>query len=1173
MQIANGQVLTDMTGASASVTADQALQDQVKKTLRQNAEALRFIENKGQISDKDVLYYFQGKNGSAYIERNKIRFVANELSEDGHSLLSTHAFTLSLPGSTPTGKMQLGDEFATTYNFFFGTSSDQGVTGVKAAKDLTFENIYPGIDLRLYSSSDGFLEFDWILDAGADFGKVNMHFEGQDKLIIDQDGSLTVGLRFMDVKFHIPESYQVTEKGKTAVNISFTRASNNTISFTANSEIDSRYPLVIDPVLSWGTWFDGNSTSFDDYLFAIQVDSLDGKVYCAGNTKIQIATNSAPYDANGYLNTVANLNSSGGVSLSKAVAVVYRISANGNDLEEMTLYGPSDIGTTSTNEVSAYALALSPNRVFIGGYVNGVNIPTAGTPFDNARTGNSDGFVAVLSRDLGTLNYATYLGSSGDETRGVTSIRTIDDNTFIVGLTAAAALSTSSPNYISGAAQSSFGGGSDMYIAKFTSLNTLAWGTYAGGTGTDVFNDLHILPNGNVAFCGYTSGSFPETNSAAASGSLEDGVIGVLNNTGSSFIYKDQIGGSNNDRINAIEYVNDTLYWTGLAGSGFPASASGVYDNSYNGGNSDAVVGKVRAAGGTGSNNTGGYAATFYGTSGNDLGNGIKLVTQSSCDGSTTTTFLLVFGTVGGSGLPTLNINSETFYNSSFTSGGNVGLDMFFAGFTSNLVTLKYATYMGGNADDYLGSTGDPRGANHLWVNGANVYLGTTSHSASHSPTLISGGFDVSKSNSNNDAHIILGIQFASILASDYSDAPSSYGTPAHILTNCNSLHIGLLIDSESGSSPTTDANGDDLSGSDDEDGISTLPILTDGSGQNFSVTVNNIVNSYGATANLYGWIDFNGDGQFSSGEFASTTVASGYSGSKTLSWTGVTVSGSAGSHYVRIRLTTDNLTDNGGTSSVDERSTVQASNGEIEDYRCISITCPAPQSIVPCATQATVNSAYATWLASAKAGGGYNGVLTNNSPGTPSVSSPGTYTVTFTYTYTCTPPASCGNLTTNCSSTFTIQPASNITVTPTVLSQIACHGGTGQVKIEASGGTAPYTGTGTFTQSAGSHVYSVTDANGCSNSVEVTLTEPAVLTCTVTKNSDVKCNGQSNGSATVNPTGGNGGYSYAWDNGETTATATGLNAGTHNVTVTDNKGCTTSCSVLIGQPQPLTCT
>jgi hypothetical protein len=64
---------------------------------------------------------------------------------------------------------------------------------------------------------------------------------------------------------------------------------------------------------------------------------------------------------------------------------------------------------------------------------------------------------------------------------------------------------------------------------------------------------------------------------------------------------------------------------------------------------------------------------------------------------------------------------------------------------------------------------------------------------------------------------------------------------------------------------------------------------------------------------------------------------------------------------------------------------------------------------------------------------------------------------------------------------------------------------------------------------------------------------------------------GESNGSATVTPAGGNGTYTYLWDNGETTATANSLNVGIHGVTVTDAKECKITVSVTITEPTLLT--
>ncbi|MBL0235362.1 MAG: hypothetical protein IPQ02_01725 [Saprospiraceae bacterium] len=428
------------TVQSQNIAKEQApvpMEEQVRKTLKENGQTLRFMENKGQIKNPNVLYYFEGKQGSVYIERNKIRFIAQEyvkmedesysfdsltnaLPEVNNVLKSVHTFTLEMDGANPLPNLKLGDSFGTKYNFFQDLNPKNWVSGVHAAKDLTLEEIYPGIGLRLYSTKDGALEFDWIMKPGADYEQIKLKFTGQDILKVDKDGGLTVGLRFSDVKFNIPESYQVTEDGKVPVKMTFKEIEDNTITFHTKSKLDARYPLVIDPTLNWGTFMDDDSGTFDEYLYAIQIDTLDGTIYCAGGSNKNITVNTNPgdtvsYEANGWRNTITwqnntgGWNSGGGSNTFKSVAVVYRVNSSGTLLMDLTLYGPDTC--RNNQDVNAHGLALSPNRVFICGFTE-VAIPMAGTPFDNTRNG-TDAFVAVFNRALDTLIYATYLGSTG----------------------------------------------------------------------------------------------------------------------------------------------------------------------------------------------------------------------------------------------------------------------------------------------------------------------------------------------------------------------------------------------------------------------------------------------------------------------------------------------------------------------------------------------------------------------------------------------------------------------------------------------------------------------------------------------------------------------------------------------------------------------------------------
>lgn len=501
--------------AQEQARPEAAIQAKVRETLKKNAEIIRFMENKGQLGNDNILYYLEGKQGTVYIEKNRIRFVAKEfivtpiLGEDEPEriLSSIHNFTMNMEGSNPEPKLVLGNSFGTQYNYFLGSDPNEWVSGVRAAKDLTLEDVYPGIDLRLYSNTDGTLEFDWIMDAGADFNQIDLRFEGQDKLKVAKDGGLEVGLRFTDVKFNIPESYQVTEGGKQLVEMAF-QTRGNKVSFKSLSKIDPSFPLIIDPTLSWGTFLDGNDPDFDQYLFAIQVDPIDGIVYCAGATNRNISTSSPPYDADGYLNVISGF----GTGATPRVAMAYRISSSGNDLIDLTLYGPSSV--SSSDQVAAYGLSLSENRVFISGRTT-VDLPLTGSPFDASRDGN-DGFVAVFSRDLGTLHYASYFGSSGSESLGVPSIRATSDNSFAICMTTAAALPGS---YISGsAADQTYGGSSEGWVAKFSSYNTLDWGTYVGGSEGESLNDIEIFTDGRVAFAGWgnnTDASMTEFNPAS----------------------------------------------------------------------------------------------------------------------------------------------------------------------------------------------------------------------------------------------------------------------------------------------------------------------------------------------------------------------------------------------------------------------------------------------------------------------------------------------------------------------------------------------------------------------------------------------------------------------------------------------------------------------------------
>ena len=129
----------------------------------------------------------------------------------------------------------------------------------------------------------------------------------------------------------------------------------------------------------------------------------------------------------------------------------------------------------------------------------------------------------------------------------------------------------------------------------------------------------------------------------------------------------------------------------------------------------------------------------------------------------------------------------------------------------------------------------------------------------------------------------------------------------------------------------------------------------------------------------------------------------------------------------------------------------------------------------------------------------------------------------------------------------FTIVQPDSITVN-TTFSPILCFGGSTQVTVTASGGTGTLNGTGTFTASAGSSSYTVTDQNGCSKIKTIQLLQPSQITMNVITNGIIPCVGIG-ATVTVNASGGTGALTG-------TGTFFISTPGTQTFTVTDANAC-----------------
>ena len=255
----------------------------------------------------------------------------------------------------------------------------------------------------------------------------------------------------------------------------------------------------------------------------------------------------------------------------------------------------------------------------------------------------------------------------------------------------------------------------------------------------------------------------------------------------------------------------------------------------------------------------------------------------------------------------------------------------------------------------------------------------------------------------------------------DFGDAPASYGTPSHLITS--GIRLGSAgPDHDSTPYYSTDADGDDTSGSDDEDAI-TFPPLSQGQSTTINIPVT------GAGGYLQAWIDWNGDNAFQAGEQVASDLQTASSlVSVPLS---VPVSATTGQTVARLRWSTQAGLGFDGP----------ASDGEVEDH-ALTITA---------LTGATCPS----------------GLVLDTRPGTADT----VITAAENSTLALGQPETAGTTTnaansarvTSSNPTLTLDMSDLVAVNATLNVVLARDSGSGNVTVSTSADNATYTALGTF--------------------------------------------------------------------------------------------------------------
>jgi hypothetical protein len=221
------------------------------------------------------------------------------------------------------------------------------------------------------------------------------------------------------------------------------------------------------------------------------------------------------------------------------------------------------------------------------GSTNSTDFPVTPGAFQTAFAGgNTDAFVVKVGKRGSSLDYATYLGGSGDE--DVRDGR-FDDrgNAYVPGFTSSTDFPTTP-----GAFQRAYGGGaSDGYLTVLDpSGSQLVYGTYFGGSGDDIAGGVHPGLDGDVYIVGRTgSTNLPVTADALQKdfgGGTYDSFVARLRFLNSALLYSSYFGGSSNDEANGQGVNLDkqgNLYVVGDTTSADLSTTSGAFQHTTHG--------------------------------------------------------------------------------------------------------------------------------------------------------------------------------------------------------------------------------------------------------------------------------------------------------------------------------------------------------------------------------------------------------------------------------------------------------------------------------------------------------------------------------------------------------------------------------------------------------------
>jgi hypothetical protein len=538
---------------------------QAKATLAQTP--LRFEANQGQW-DPAVLY--------------AARSGGYELMLTAHgpalTLAGSRRVDISLPNSNPAPTIEAVGKLPTRTDYFVG-AREHWHTNIANYSRIRYGAVYPGVDVVYYGRQNQ-LEFDFVLQPGADPHAIRLRFQGARHLSITSEGDLAFEFgngRMLQKK---PLIYQEDPLTATRREIRgrYVRVARDVVGLRVDG-YDRKRPLVIDPTLVYCSYLGGSGS---DQINAVQVDS-QGHLYVAGSTTTGdlLATNGA------YSTTFSSLTSI-------FVAIIDITPGSGYPMLYFTYIGGGGVDIPLSMAVDG------EENVYLTGTTTSTSFPMT---VNAVQTTGAGSVVAAFVLELNpfglsggvSLVYSTFLGGTTGDTSGNGIAVDRRGLIYVIGSTKATDFPLTDSAYMSVT-----WGPQDAFLCQIDpNAGALDYSTYLGGELADQGRSIAVAPNGLVYFAVTTeSTEFPMAGYAynynlTAPFGIVLGVMDMTQTGAASLVYATYFGGSDIQEVRGIAFDSaGRLLVTGYTlATDFPVTPDAVQPKP--GGNGDAFVSVV----------------------------------------------------------------------------------------------------------------------------------------------------------------------------------------------------------------------------------------------------------------------------------------------------------------------------------------------------------------------------------------------------------------------------------------------------------------------------------------------------------------------------------------------------------------------------------------------------